>query len=153
MALEAIKGVVSAVHSIILQQGQELDLQKRSDKLEKKLQKELQSLDELEKKLEGGGGPNTADGGNPEVLSPKHPLSLKRAKIETLKKQAEDERAKHDSSVQVTKAMVLNKLKTALPNAFQGLMEFSNASAKALEAIYGHDKPAEDCQPAGSCHE
>lgn len=144
-ASEAIKSLLSAVHSIILQQAQELELQKRSDKLEKRLQKELNLLDDMEKKLEGGGS-SAADGANSEALSPKHPLSLKRAKIETLKKQVEDEKARHDSSVQVINAMVLDNLKTALPNAFQALMGFSSVSAKALEAIYSYDQPAEGCQ-------
>lgn len=142
VASEAIKGLLSAVRSIVMQQAQELDLQKRSDKLEKRLQKELHSIDEMEKRLEGG--PSAADGKNSELLSPKHPLSLKRAKIETLKKRAEDEKFKYVSSVLATKAMVLNNLKTALPSAFQALMEFSSSSAKALEAVCGREKPAED---------
>ncbi|KAK4786912.1 hypothetical protein SAY86_010745 [Trapa natans] len=144
VAWEAIKGLLSAVHSVILQQAQEVDLKKRSDKLEKRLQKELHSLDEMEKRHEAGGhsraSTGTVDGTNSEVLSPKHPLSLKRAKAESLKILAEDGKARYAHSVQVTKAMVLNNLKTALPNSFRALMEFSGSSAKALEAICGHDK-------------
>ncbi|KAK4742763.1 hypothetical protein SAY87_000764 [Trapa incisa] len=145
VASEAIKKLLSAVQLIILQQTQEQDLQKRSDKLEKRLQKEQYLLNEMEKKLEGGGS-NAASGANSEALSPNNPLSLKRAKVETLKKQAKDEKAKHHNSVHRTKVMVLDNLKADLPNAFQALMGFSSASAKALDAIYSLDKPTEGSQ-------
>ncbi|GMH01436.1 hypothetical protein Nepgr_003275 [Nepenthes gracilis] len=60
-------------------------------------------------------------------MSPKHPLSVKRAKIENLKIQYENEKAKHLNAIQVSRAMTLNSLKTCLPEVFQALMGYSVA--------------------------
>uniref|UniRef100_A0A5B7B8N2 DUF632 domain-containing protein n=1 Tax=Davidia involucrata TaxID=16924 RepID=A0A5B7B8N2_DAVIN len=137
---EAIKNLLSGINSIVLQQEEELNLQKKSGKLEKKLLSEFNSLAEMEIKLEGIFAiehPHT-------VLSPKHPLSVKRAKIEVLKKRVDDEKARYLNSVKVTQAMILNNLKTSLPNIFQALMGFSNAYTQSFEAIHGCAKPV-DC--------
>ena len=141
MASEAIKSFLLAIQSIIRQQAVEHYQQKRSDKLEKRLEKESISLTEMEKKVEGsvaGLDVNT-------TLSPKHPLSLKRAKTEALKKRVDMEKRKHLNSVQVCKTMTLNNLKTSLPNVFQELMRFSKASARAFEAIHEHARPGISC--------
>ncbi|KAI8000287.1 Nitrate regulatory gene2 protein [Camellia lanceoleosa] len=140
VASEAIKTFLSVIHSIVLQQEEELNLQKKSDKLEKRLQRELSSLSEMEMKLEGNFNVEDAN----SILNPKHPLSIKRAKVEALKKRMNDEKAKYHHSVQVTRAMILNNLRTSLPNVFQALMGFSSAYAQTLEAILGHAKPV-DC--------
>lgn len=133
-ASEAIKSLLLGVRSILLQLSEELDMQKKAEKLEKKLQKESASLDEMETKVERG---LSVD--NPTLeLGPNHPLSLKRAKIEALKKRLDDENAKCVRSVEVTKAMALNHLKNSLPRIFQALMEFSNAYARAFEALNNH---------------
>lgn len=130
-ASDAIKSLLLGVRSILLQQAEELDLQRKAEKLEKKLQKESSSLDEMEKKLEPG---SSAE--NPTLeLGPNHPLSLKRAKIEALKKRVDDEKAKSANSVEVTKAMALNHLKNGLPRVFRALMEFTNACTRAFEAL------------------
>ncbi|MCL7032119.1 hypothetical protein MKW94_001852, partial [Papaver nudicaule] len=50
VAAEAIKSFVSVIHSIVLQQTKERNLQKKSDQLEKRLEKELNTLYEMEKK-------------------------------------------------------------------------------------------------------
>lgn len=123
----AIKNFLVAIQLIIQQQGEEMNQQKRSYKLEKRLQKEQSSLAELERKVEGS---LTADDSNPN-----HPLSLKRAKTEGLIKRVDEEKAKYLNSVQVSKTMTLNNLKTSLPNVFKALIEFSNASTEAFEAI------------------
>jgi hypothetical protein len=142
---EAIKGLLSAIHSVLLQQAEEYNLQKKSDKLDKRLQKELSSLAEMEIKLEGSShAANTL----PD-LSPKHPISVKRTKMEALKKQVDGEKDKYLNAVHVTRAMTLNNLKTSLPIVFQALMGFSSASAQAIEeAVHSHVKPGDSCDVA-----
>ncbi|XWS40440.1 hypothetical protein CRYUN_Cryun18bG0140400 [Craigia yunnanensis] len=142
VASEAIKSFLLAIHSIIQQQDEEHNQQKKYDKVEKRLQKELISLTEMEKKVEAS---VAASDVNSSTLSPKHPLSLKRAKTEALKKRAAMEKGKHLNSVQVCMTMTLNNLKTSLPNVFQALMLFSKASAQAFEAIHGHARPGIAC--------
>ncbi|XVE67517.1 hypothetical protein DITRI_Ditri08aG0167300 [Diplodiscus trichospermus] len=132
VASEAIKNFLLAIQSTIQQQAEEHKQQKKCDKLEERLQKELISLTEMERKVEGS-------------LSPKHPLWFKRSKTEALKKRVEMEKGKYLNSVQVCKTMTLNNLKTSLPNVFEALMAFSKASAEAFEAIHGHARPEIPC--------
>ncbi|KAE8716894.1 putative Root phototropism protein [Hibiscus syriacus] len=137
VASEAIWSFLLAIQVIIKHQAEQRYQQKKSDKLEERLQKELMSLTELEKKVEG----SVADLDVNSSLSPKHPLSLKRAKIEALKKRALVEKDKHLDSVQVNKTMTLNNLKTSLPKLFQALMGFSKASAQVFESVHDHARP------------
>ncbi|XP_059666060.1 protein ALTERED PHOSPHATE STARVATION RESPONSE 1 [Cornus florida] len=139
VASEAIKNLLAVIHSIMLQQQEELNLQKKSEKLEKKLQRELKSVAEMEIKFEGSISIEDAQA----VLGPKHPLSVKRAKIGVLRKQVDDEKAKYINSVQVTRAMTLNNLKTSLPNVFQSLMGFSSTCSQSFEAILLRARPAD----------
>ncbi|XWS62383.1 hypothetical protein CRYUN_Cryun06bG0006200 [Craigia yunnanensis] len=141
VASEAIKSFLLAIQSIIRQQAEEHYQQKRSDKLEKRLQEELISLNGMEKKVEGSIAALDVN----STLSPKHPLSLKRAKTEALKKRVQMEKGKHLNSVQVCKTMTLNNLKTSLPNVFQALMGFSKSSTQAFEAIHVHARPEIPC--------
>ncbi|KAM2799690.1 hypothetical protein COP1_004500 [Malus domestica] len=134
-AADAIKSLLAAIHSILMQQEEEHNLQKKCEKLDKRLQKELDSLVEMEKR-------STAEG-KYSCLCPKHPLSLKRAKTEALKKQVDGEKAKYLNSVQVSKAMTLENLKTSLPNVFQALMTSSSLYVEAIESVCGHIKPAD----------
>lgn len=132
---------------IMLQQGEEQNLYKKSVKLEKRYQKELLSLSEMERKVTW----SFADHEDMQSdLSPKHPLSIKRAKTEALKKRLDTEKTKYLNSVQVTRAMALNKLQTGLPSVFRALMGFSSASAQAFEAVHGHGRPAVDCDASES---
>nr|KJB14756.1 hypothetical protein B456_002G142000 [Gossypium raimondii] len=87
-ASETIKRFLLAIQSIIQQQAEEHNQKKKSEKLQKRLQKELISLTEMEKKVEGS--VLTLDMNS--TLSPKHPLSLKRAKTEALKKRVDVEK-------------------------------------------------------------
>lgn len=144
VAAEAIKSLLSAIHSIILQQEEELNLLKRSDKLEKRFLRELNSLVEMEMKFEVSFTIEDAH----SVLSPKHPLAVKRAKVEVLKKQVDDEKVKYLNSVEVTRAMTLNNLQTSLPNVFRALMGFSSAYMQAFEVIHSGAGPADG--PDGS---
>lgn len=143
VASEAIKNLLSAIHSIVLQQAEECSLLKKWEKLERRLQKELNSLFELENKLEG-----SVVGDTLQSLSPKHPLSVKRTKIEALKKRVEDAKAKYLNSVQVSRTMTVNNLQTSLPNVFQALMGFASVCTQSFEAVYSHAKKQfchEDC--------
>ncbi|XVF45969.1 hypothetical protein PTKIN_Ptkin02bG0250400 [Pterospermum kingtungense] len=135
VASEAIKSILLAIQSIIQQQSEEHYQQKRSEKLEKRLQKELISLTEMEERALGLNS----------TFSPKHPLLLKRTKVEALKKRVDLEKGKHLNSVQVCKTMILNNLKTSLPKVFQALMVFSKASTQVFEAILGHARPEVTC--------
>ncbi|XAR72528.1 hypothetical protein NMG60_11019200 [Bertholletia excelsa] len=136
VASEAIKSFLSAIQSIVLQQQEELNLQKRSDRLEKKLQRESNMLAEMETKLDRTLSANDVN----LSLSPKHPLLVKRAKIEALRKQVNDEKAKYLTSTQVTQSLTVNSLHTSLPNVFQALMGFSSAHAESLDSILSHAK-------------
>ena len=138
-ASDAIKSLLSSIHSIIVQQDEEDNLQKKVEKIENRLQKELNSLDEMGRKFEW----NFDTEGVSVNLSPKHPLAVKRAKTEALKKQLETEKAKYLNSVHVTKVMTLNNLKTRLLHVFQSLMTFASASAEAFEVGHSQIQPAE----------
>ncbi|MFQ6621974.1 hypothetical protein Gotur_002866 [Gossypium turneri] len=141
VASETIKSFLLAIQSIIQQQAEEHNQKKKSEKLQKRLQKELISLTEMEKKVEES--VLTLDMNS--TLSPKHPLSLKRAKTEALKKRVDVEKSKHLNSVQLSKTMILNNLKTSLPNVFQALMGFSKACVEVFEAIHGNSQPEIPC--------
>ncbi|KAB2627657.1 hypothetical protein D8674_040052 [Pyrus ussuriensis x Pyrus communis] len=138
-AAEAIKSLLAAIHSIVMQQEEEHNLQKKYKKLDKRLQKELDSLVEMEER--------SAAEDEYSSLGPKHPLSLKRAKTEALKKQVDSEKAKYLNSVQVSKAMTLENLKTSLPNVFQALM---TSSSLYVEAIESFDSTSEIALPSTS---
>lgn len=141
---DAIKSLWSAIHSILLQQEEEHNLQRKYGKLEKRLQKEFQSLAEMEKKFDGS---FTAED-EPSNLNPKHPLTIKRAKFEALNKQVDVEKAKYLKSVQVSNTMTLNNLKTNLPIVFHSLMGFCSAYVEAIEGGFSHIKPADSCDGA-----
>ncbi|KAG8385225.1 hypothetical protein BUALT_Bualt03G0020000 [Buddleja alternifolia] len=134
MVSEAIKSLLSAVHSIVLQQQDECNMHKRSDKLGKKLERELSLLSEVEMKFAGSFSVEDAN----SVLTSKHPLIIRRAKVEALKRLVEYEKAKYVNSVKTTRVMILNNLQTSLPKVFQALMVYSSAYAHSFEAILGN---------------
>ncbi|CAM8998133.1 unnamed protein product [Rhodiola kirilowii] len=135
---EAIKGFLSSIQSIVLQQEDEQIQQRKSDKLDKRLRKELQSLSEMEARHEGGR--NTFNETSP--VDPKHPISVKRAKVEALQKEADYEKTKHADLFKLSHAMTLSKLKSSLPSVFHALMEYSLACSQSLEAMYDHNEPS-----------
>ncbi|EHA8586213.1 hypothetical protein COCNU_scaffold000099G000020 [Cocos nucifera] len=130
VAAEAIKSFVSVVHSVVLQQNEECNLQKKSVRLECRLEKELNSLWESEKHYE-----HTIENPVQVADSNHHPLSTKHGKLEAFKKRVEEEKAKYMNSVRMSRAMTLNNLQTSLPNVFQALMGFSGVCVKAFEGI------------------
>lgn len=136
---------MSSIQCISIQQAEEYNQLKKVEKLERKWQKESMSLSEMEEKCDWSS--DAVD--IPVNMDPNHPLTLKRAKTEALKKQIETEKAKYLTSVQANQVMTLNNLKTKLPQVFQSLMAFSNASFQATE-VHSHDKPAESSDIAAS---
>ncbi|KAL2930517.1 Nitrate regulatory gene2 protein [Bienertia sinuspersici] len=118
---EAIKSFLLVIRSIMAQQQQERSLKKKLDRLEWRLQKEVKSLVEMEKKLELSG------------LSPKHTLSEKREKTDTLKKLYENEKGKYLSTVEGNRVLTLSNLQQSLPCVFEALMGFSSACTQAFE--------------------
>lgn len=140
-ASEAIKNLLSAINSLLLQQVEEQNLQRKYEKLDKRLRKEMHSLAEMEKKL---GGSSLSEDGN-DNLSPKNPLMLKRAKTDALNKLVDSEKDKYLNSIQVSRAMTLNHLKTGLPNVFQALMGFASFSVQAMESVCSNVTPTQEC--------
>ncbi|KAH7654356.1 Formin homology 2 domain (FH2 domain)-containing protein [Dioscorea alata] len=127
---DAIKSFVSVVHSIVLQQIEERTLQKRSDRLENRLEKELDALAQLDRYNE-----SMVTNQDQTMESKQHLLSSKQAKLDGLKKRVEDEKAKYFNSVRLSRAMTLNSLHASLPNVFQSLMGFSSVCVQAFEGI------------------
>lgn len=140
---EAIKSFLLAIQSVSQQQLEELRFHKKSDRLERRLQKELDLVADMERKLKLN--PAVEDTPNLSNLSPRHPLLVKHAKIETLKKNVETEKAKFVNSVERTRAMTLNSLKTGLPKVFEALVAFASASAQAFEATHGQIRQSSGC--------
>ncbi|KAL8468615.1 hypothetical protein ACS0TY_031709 [Phlomoides rotata] len=139
MVSEAIKCLLSAIHAIILQQQEECNLRKRLEKLGRKLERELSFLSEVEMKFAGNFSLEDAD----SVLVSKHPVTIRRAKIEVLKKLAEDEKAKYMNAVKTTRVMILTHLQTSLPKVFQALVGYSNAYVHIFEVILGNASMSE----------
>lgn len=139
MVSEAIKCLLSAVHSIILQQQQEWDLRKRYEKLGRKLERELTFLAEVEMKFAGSLSVEDAN----SVAASKHPLTVRRAKVEALMSLVDDEKAKYFNSVKTTRAMILSNLQTSLPKLFQALTVYSSAYSHCFEAIFSYTTMSE----------
>lgn len=132
-ASDAIKSLLSSIRSIIAQQAEEDNILRRLEKLESRLEKSLNSLAEMAKKSDWS---FENDGDVPVNMSPRNPLSLKKTKTENLKKQVEIVKANYLDSVQCSKVMTLNYLKTRLPHVFHTLKAFSSASAQVIEVIH-----------------
>ncbi|KAG5012251.1 hypothetical protein JHK86_024512 [Glycine max] len=130
---EAIKSLMSCLRFITGQQIEEDNILERLQKLERKFQKCLNSMAEMQQRIDGG----MAD------TSPRHPIHLKKTETEALKKQVESAKANYLDSVQYSRAMTLDHLQKTLPPLFQSLMEFSSESAQAIEAINAPGKPVE----------
>ncbi|KAK7411720.1 hypothetical protein VNO78_03157 [Psophocarpus tetragonolobus] len=120
---DALKSLLSCIRSITAQQIEEDNILKRLQKLERKFQKCLNSLAEMQQRING----DLVD------TSPRHPIHLKKTETEALKKQVESARETYVDAVQDGKIMTIKHLQTTLPPLFQLLMEFSSASAQTIE--------------------
>lgn len=119
------------MHSIGLQLAEEHNLQKKSENMERKLLKELNSLGEMESGLNKNHGDDmisTSIVNNP-------PLSAKHAKVDTHRKRVDDEKSKYLNSIRLSRVMMINNLQTSLPNVFQALMGFASVCLQAFEGI------------------
>lgn len=132
---EAIKSFLMAIKSVINQQTEEYNLRRKWNKLEKRLERELISLAEMERRLEGMSA--MEEDANSTSLGSKHPLLIKQAKIEALRKRVDIEKAKYLNSVEVSKRMTLDNLKSSLPNVFQVLTALANVFANGFESVHG----------------
>lgn len=125
-----------AIKSVINQQAEEYNLRRKCDKLEKRLEKEQISLAETERRLEGISAIEE-EASSSASFGSKHPLSIKQAKIEALRKRVDIEKAKYLNSVEVSKRMTLDNLKSSLPNVFQVLSSLANVFANGFESVHG----------------
>ncbi|CAN6807456.1 unnamed protein product [Brassica oleracea] len=132
---EAIKSFLMAIKFVINQQTEEYNLRRKWNKLEKRLEKELISLAEMERRFEGMSA--MEEDANSTSLGSKHPLLIKQAKIEALRKRVDVEKTKYLNSVEVSKRMTLDNLKSSLPNVFQVLTALATVFAKGFESVHG----------------
>lgn len=131
MVSEAIKFLQSAVHAVVMQQQEEVNARKRSEKFARKLEREVALLMEVEMKFAGSSSSEDAN----SALTPKHPLMIRRARVEALRVLADDEKAKYARSVKTTRTMTLNNLQTSLPKVFQALTAYSSACVQGFDTI------------------
>ncbi|XP_073296510.1 protein ALTERED PHOSPHATE STARVATION RESPONSE 1-like [Primulina huaijiensis] len=138
VASEGIKSFLTVIHAIVVQQTEEQKQKKRSNSAFKNLEKKASELRSLESKY----GPYTLPVCSSETS--KNPVQEKRVKVETLREKAEDEKAKHEKSVSVTRAMTMNNLQMGLPHVFQAMTGFSNVCTQAFESVHNQAKSNHD---------
>nr|XP_043614650.1 protein ALTERED PHOSPHATE STARVATION RESPONSE 1-like [Erigeron canadensis] len=137
VASEGIKALLTVVHAIVVQQSDEQKQKRKSDSIFKELEKKMIELRALESKY----GPGVYSG----PLSKKtDKVSDKRAKVEALRARAEEEKAKYEKSIGVTRAMTLNNLQMGLPHVFQAVTGFSNVWTHAFESVCNQAKILEE---------
>ncbi|GJW48314.1 nitrate regulatory gene2 protein-like protein [Tanacetum coccineum] len=135
VASEGIKALLSVVHAIVVQQGDEQKQKRKSDSIFKELEKKMTDLRSMETKYRTGAGP----------LSKKMDRVLdKRTKVEALRVKAEEEKGKYEKSVGVTRAMTLNNLQMGLPHVFQAVTGFANVWTHAFESVCSQAKILEE---------
>ncbi|KAI4327758.1 hypothetical protein L6164_020183 [Bauhinia variegata] len=135
VASEGIKSFLTVIHGIVVQQTEENKQKKRSDCAFKELEKKVVQLRSLECKY----GPYSM----PDTLRTKDPVTEKRAKVETLRAKAEEEKTKYEKSVSVTRAMTLNNMQMGFPHVFQGIVGFSSVCTEVFESVYNKAKITE----------
>ncbi|XP_047311247.1 protein ALTERED PHOSPHATE STARVATION RESPONSE 1-like [Impatiens glandulifera] len=132
VASEGIKSLLTVIHVIVVQQGEEQKQKKRSELAFKHLEKKVSQL----RALEGKYGPSFSM--QPESSSGRirtDPISIKRAKAGSLRGKAEEEKIRHEKSVGMTRAMTLNNLQMGLPQVFEAITGFSNVCIHAYESV------------------
>lgn len=135
VASEGIKSFWTVIHAIVVQQAEELKQKKKSEAANKQLEKKAVELRALEVKY----GPYSM----PEMSSSRKgrdPVGEKRAKVDMLKVKAEEEKAKHEKAVSITRAMTLNNMQMGLPHVFQAMTGFSSVCKQAFEKVYNEAK-------------
>nr|GMC66115.1 nitrate regulatory gene2 protein [Ipomoea batatas] len=135
VASEGIKSFLSVINAIVVQQTDELKQKKRLDLSVKELEKKANELRSMESKY----GPYSMSDTS-RSTSGKNPVGLRRVKVDTLRARAEDEKAKYDKLVGVTRAMTLSNLQMGLPHVFQAVTGFANVCTHAFESVYNQAK-------------
>ncbi|KAL8199510.1 hypothetical protein R6Q57_013078 [Mikania cordata] len=123
VASEGINALLSAVHAIVVQQGNEQKQKRRLDSCSKELEKKTMELRALESKYTGPLSGTTIRAAD------------KRAKVEALRVKAEEEKGKYEKSIGVTRALTLNNLQMGLPHVFQAVTGFANVWTHAFESV------------------
>nr|GMC57430.1 nitrate regulatory gene2 protein [Ipomoea batatas]GME13502.1 nitrate regulatory gene2 protein [Ipomoea batatas] len=135
VASEGIKSFLSVINAIVVQQTDELKQKKRLDLSVKELEKKANELRSMESKY----GPYSMSDTS-RSTSGKNPVGLRQVKVDTLRARAEDEKAKYDKLVGVTRAMTLSNLQMGLPHVFQAVTGFANVCTHAFESVYNQAK-------------
>uniref|UniRef100_A0A0A9DSZ8 DUF632 domain-containing protein n=1 Tax=Arundo donax TaxID=35708 RepID=A0A0A9DSZ8_ARUDO len=138
VASEGIKTLLTVIHAVVVQQAEEQKQKKRSESAFKEFEKKAEELRSLESKY----GPYVGAEGYAE-LSRKSPVADKRAKVETLRSRADEEKSKYEKSVGVTRAMTLNNLQTGFPNVFQAITGFASVCMEAFESVYNFKRSSD----------
>ncbi|KAL9661125.1 hypothetical protein QQ045_025945 [Rhodiola kirilowii] len=136
VASDGIKSLLTVIHAIVVQQVEEQKQKKRSESVFKELEKKSSILRTLESKYGQFSMPEMS--GNKSQVK----ISEKRAKVEILRVKAEDEKAKHEKSVSVTRAVTLNNLQMGFPNVFEAITGFTSVCMHAFESVYNQAKSA-----------
>ncbi|KAL8549899.1 hypothetical protein ACS0TY_008658 [Phlomoides rotata] len=134
VASEGIKSFLTMIHTIVIQQAQEQKQKKRSESAFRKLDKRATKLRSLESKY----GPYSL----PEAAN-KDPVRQRRAKVDTLRTKAEDEKAEYEKAISATRAMTMNNLQ-GLPHLFQGMTGFANVCTQNFESVHNRVKGTAD---------
>lgn len=138
VASEGIKSFLTVIHAIVVQQAEEQKQKRRSESVFKELEKKGGELRSLENKH----GPYSMPESSGDTM--KDPVREKRAKVEALRSRAEDEKAKYEKSISVTRAMTMNNLQMGLPHVFQAMTGFANVCTQAFESVHNQAKSTED---------
>lgn len=136
VASEGINSLLTVIHAIVVQQSEEIKQKKKSEMAFKELDKKSSELRSLESKY----GPYSLPDSSSSSTRSKNPVTEKRAKVDAIRAKAEDEKAKYDKAVSVTRAMTLNNLQMGLPHVFQAVTGFANVWTHAFESVYNQAK-------------
>lgn len=135
VASDGINSLLTVIHAIVEQQGEEQKQKKRSESVFKELEKKSSALRNLETKNGGQFSIPEMTGNKIQVK-----ISDKRAKLEILRIKAEEEKLKHEKSISVTRAVTLNNLQMGFPNVFEAITGFTSVCMHAFESVYNQAK-------------
>lgn len=138
VASEGIKSFLTVIHAIVIQQAEEQKQKRRSESVFKELEKKAGELRSLESKH----GPYSIAEASGDTS--KDPVREKRAKVEALRSRAEDEKAKYEKSINVTRAMTMSNLQMGLPHVFQAMTGFANVCTQAFESVHNQAKSTDE---------
>ncbi|GAB2231929.1 hypothetical protein Droror1_Dr00010948 [Drosera rotundifolia] len=135
VASEGIRSLLLVIHDIAVQQGEEHRQKRKSDAANRELERRASELRSLEAK-HGQFSMSEMSW----TRKDRDPVLEKRAKVEALRAKAEEEKAKHEKSVSVTRGLTVNNLQMSLPQVFQAITDFSSVCVNAFESVYNQAK-------------